>query len=182
MGTLKGAVQLLNALWALRNQAGAFPCCPLMHSNGSLSRDRCAADDQMCLYAALRSYKHGRRMPTDELDYRIDSEASLFATVSAWQDTGRMLRYWNDTRGYRRLGYRYRDDPRATAEPCVVHFAGAAKVIIGRVMIDNKMEGPAAWMPWNINFTRFAKYDQEQNRQSKERERGRGAMQRKGQA
>ena len=152
MGTFRGALMLLNALHELRNEAGRFPCCPLMFSNGSLARHRCAADDQICIYAALRATpSHGARPRSSEfLDYALDANASLFATVSAWQDA-RMLRYWNDSAtGLRRMGYRMRDDARVMAQPCVLHFAGVGKMGLPHVLSEQGMAGPAAWVPWDV--------------------------------
>jgi len=156
MGTFKGALQLLRAMRALRNDVGVFPCCPLMHSNGSMARGRCAADDQICVYAALRySKEEGGRPRSADLDYALDTNASLFATLSAWQDTHKMVRYWNGPDGKRVMGYRLRDHPNATVTPCVWHLAGLGKVVLSNMMITERMAGPSTWMPWNVSYDHF---------------------------
>jgi hypothetical protein len=166
MGTTAGAVQLLNALWALRNHAGAFPCCPLLHSDGSLASDRCAADDQICLQSALRLSRAGElRPPSAELDYRVDRNATLFATLSASQDLG-MVRFWTTSDGVRHMGYRANNDPSKMTEPCVAHLAGVGKLGLRRILIDDDMAS-AAWLPWAVNYARgFVKRTDRSNRTS----------------
>lgn len=163
MGTNKGAEQLLNVLQQLKNSAGQFPCCPLLYADGTQSRDRCAADDQLCLYAALGLSRGGTRPPSAELEYRLDVNATLFATPSASEDS-KGLRFWlskpensKDGKSTRRMGYRVRDDPKATATPCVVHLAGSAKLMVRRIMLNEKMT-ESAWMPWNISYGRFDRF------------------------